>query len=211
MNIETSKQLKKIKLNLGCGSRFKDGYINIDFDSIDEITKRYPNIDINDNCKFVQCNILELPYENGTVDEIRADAILEHLSFKEESLFFAEVKRVLKKGGILNFSVPDFEVLITKWIVAKDDWKDFFRDDDEAIKQEHWFGQYSYSQDSRWGYLMAGIFGPQNGKGQTHRNAYSKLKIESIFKKINFEEIEISDFLWKGNRDLMIRAIGKKI
>jgi len=203
--------MKKIKLNLGCGSRFKDGYINIDFDSIDEIKKRYPNIDINDNCKFVQCNILELPYENGTVDEIRAEAILEHLSFKEESLFFAEAKRVLKKGGILNFSVPDFEVLITKWIVAKDDWKDFFRDDDEAIKQEHWFGQYSYSQDNRWGYLMAGIFGPQNGKGQSHRNAYSKLKIESIFKKINFEEIEISDFLWKGNRDLMIRAIGKKI
>ena len=105
-------------------------------------------IDIKDNCKFIQCNILELPYEDGTVDEIRAEAILEHLSFKEESLFFAEVKRVLKKGGILNFSVPDFEVLITKWIVAKDDWKDFFRDDDEAIKQEHWFGQYSYSQDS---------------------------------------------------------------
>ena len=58
---------------------------------------------------------------------------------------------------------------------------------------------------------MAGIFGPQNGKGQAHRNAYSKLKIESIFKKINFEVVELSDFLWKGNRDLMIRAIGKKI
>ena len=57
---------------------------------------------------------------------------------------------------------------------------------------------------------MASIFGTQNGVGQFHKNAYSKSKIKLIFEKTNFELIEISDFLWKGNRDKMIRAIGRK-
>ena len=200
-----------IRLNLGCASRLLEGYTNLDMDSIEDIKKRYPNIEIKDDLEFMQADVLTLPFASNSVDEIRCDALIEHFSFKEESKFFYEAKRALKVGGLLRFCVPDFEDCVKKWIEAEDDWKDFFRDDDEAIRQEHWFGQYSYSQDSRWGYMMAGIFGPQNGKGQTHRNAYSKLKIESIFKKINFEEIEISDFLWKGNRDLMIRAIGKKI
>ena len=100
--------------------------------------------------------------------------------------------------------------MIEQWLSSRDEWKDFFRNDNEAIEQEHWFGTYSYHSDNRWGYLMASIFGTQNGQGQFHKNAYSKLKILNIFKKINFEVIEISDFRWKGNRDKMIRAIGRK-
>ena len=202
--------MMKVKLNLGCAGTFLEGYINIDLDSLDDIKKRYSNIEIKDNYEFLQSDALKLPFEDESVDEIRAEAFLEHLSFIEEPLFFKEVKRVLKKGGILNFSVDNFESLVIEWLSSKDEWKDFFRNDDEAIEQEHWFGTYSYHADNRWGYLMASIFGNQNGVGQFHKNAYSKLKIESIFKKINFEVIEMSDFLWKGNRNKMIRAIGRK-
>ena len=76
-------------------------------------------------------------YEDNTIDEVRCDALMEHFSFKEESQFFHEVKRVLKPGGLFQFSVPDFEDAVKKWLDAKDDWKDFFRDDDEAIQQQH--------------------------------------------------------------------------
>jgi len=199
-----------MKLNIGCGGTFLKDYINVDLDTLDNIKKRYPNYEIKDNFKFLQSDVLKLPYENESVDEIRADAFLEHLSFIEEPLFFKEVKRVLKKGGILNFSVNNFEELVSEWLNAKDEWKDFYRNDDEAIKQEHWFGTYTYHSNNRWGYLMASIFGTQNGVGQFHKNAYSKSKIKLIFEKTNFELIEISDFLWKGNRDKMIRAIGRK-
>ena len=198
--------MSEIRLNLGCASRLLSGYINVDLDSIEEIKNRYPNIEVDDNHKFLQANILELPFEDGTVDEVRADAFLEHLSFKEEPIMFREVYRVLKPGGVFKFSVPDFEDAVKKWLNAKDDWKDFYRDDEEAISQAHWFGQYSYSTDNRWGYLMACIFGPQNSEGQFHKNAYTEPKIETICNKIGFCKPQISRYLWKGERDLMLKV-----
>ena len=177
-------------------------------DSLGQIKKRYPdiNFDLVDNLNFLQADVLRLPFKDGSVDEIRADALLEHLSFLEESKFFHEVQRLLKPGGLLQFSVPDFQDLIEKWLLAKDEWKDFFRNDDEAIRQQHWFGQYSYSPDSRWGYLLAGIFGPQNGEGQFHKNAYTESKIRAICRKLDFNEPIIERFLWKKDRDVMIKV-----
>tara|TARA_R110000744_G_scaffold13677_6_gene39585 strand:- start:12961 stop:13509 length:549 start_codon:yes stop_codon:yes gene_type:complete len=180
-------------------------------DSLEDITKRYPNLIINNKQKFLQGDVLSLPFEDSSVSEVRADAILEHMSFLEEPLFFKEVTRVLKPGGIINISVPDFENMVTKWLEAEDNWKDFFRNDDKAIQQEHWFGQYSYSWESRWGYLIAGFFGPQNGEGQFHKNAYTEAKILAIYEKLGFENTSIDRFFWKDTRpDLMIRAVGYK-
>ena len=202
--------MSEIRLNLGCASRLLSGYINVDMDSIEEIKNRYPNIEIDEDQQFLQANILDLPFEDNTVDEIRADAFMEHMSFKEESQMFKEVYRALKPGGLFVFSVPDFEDAVRKWLAAEEDWRDFYRDDDEAIAQSHWFGQYSYSTSSRWGYLTAAIFGPQNSPGQFHKNAYTEGKIIAICDKIGFEKPEIDRFLWKGDRDTMIRVRVKK-
>ena len=203
--------MKHLKINLGCASRLLDGYLNIDMDSVDEIKKRYPNLVINDSNPFLQCDVLNLPFEDSSVDEVRADAIIEHMSFLEEPKFFYEATRVLKPGGTLNISVPDFEHMVREWLNAEDNWKDFFRNDDEAIAQEHWFGQYSYSYKSRWGYITAGIFGPQNGEGQYHKNAYTQAKLIAIYKKLGYDNIEINRFQWKESRpDLMIRITGSK-
>jgi len=201
----------KIKLNLGCASRLLPSYINIDIDSLQEIKNRYPNVDIHNNeIKFIQANVLDLPFDDNSIDEVRADALIEHLSFLEEPKFFYEVIRVLRPGGLLMFTVPDFEEIVKKWLVAKDDWKEFFRNDEEAIKQQHWFGQYSYATDNRWGYLTAAIFGPQNGEGQFHKNAYTESKIRAICKKINLNEPQIERFLWKDDRDVMIKVRATK-
>ena len=199
----------KIKLNIGCGGRPLQGYINIDSDDINALKERYPEQHFAKDIEIFNYNIFELPFQDGTVDEVRADSLIEHLSFKEESLFFYEVKRVLTKGGLFQFSTTNFEEIVEIWLNAKDEWKEFFRDDPEAITKEHWFGQYSYSTDNRWGYLSAMIFGSQNGGGQFHKNCYTIPKIRSILKHLDMEEVEISKFLWKGNRDPMIKVIAK--
>lgn len=200
------KSNNEIKLNLGCASRPLSGYINIDLNSLEEMKVRYPNIEFSDDVEIVQYDIFNLPYENGVVDEVYCDSLLEHLSFLEEKKFFYEMLRVLRPGGRLIFSVPDFEETVRLWLQAEDDWRDFYRNDDEAIAQQHWFGQYSYSTKNRWGYLTASLFGPQNSDGQFHKNCYTEKKICKMMDFLGFDIVEISFFNWKGDRDRMIRV-----
>ena len=201
---------KTIKLNLGCGKNPLLGYTNIDMDDLETMKERYPSREFREGVEILQYDILDLPYEDNSVDEVRSESMLEHMSFLEEPKLFYEVKRVLRAGGIFNMSVPNFEKLFELFLAAKDEWKEFYRNDEEAIATVHWFGQYEYSLDQRWGYLTASIFGNQNGEGQFHKNAYTPGKIEAIFKHLDFEVVEISHFHWKENLDPMIRAIGKK-
>jgi predicted SAM-dependent methyltransferase len=199
-----------IKLNIGCGGRPLEGYINIDQDSLDDLKQRYPENEFSNDLVIKDYNIFSLPYSNSEVDEVRADGLLEHLSFKEEPLFLYEVIRILKPGGKFTFSVPDFEATCKAWLTANDDWQDFYDDSVDAIEKQHWFGTYSYGNENRWGYLMATFFGSQNGEGQYHKNGYSTGKIKKMLKKIGFEVESVESFRWKGDRDYMLNAIAIK-
>lgn len=208
--METNCVKSECKLNLGCAGRPLSGYINIDLDTLDVIKSRYPSEQIPDGVEIYQYDIFNLPFPDASVTEVRADSLLEHLSFLEEPILFYEVKRVLKPGGIFIFSVPDFEETVRLWLEAKDDWRDFFRNDPQAIAEQHWFGQYSYSTESRWGYLTASIYGPQNAEGQFHKNCYTVPKISAILRHLDLEEVEISNYRWKGDRNLMIMVKARK-
>lgn len=200
-----------IRLNLGCGGRPLPEFINVDMDSLEQLRRRYPDQTFDESLILRNFDIFNLPFADETVDEIRTDALIEHLSFEEEPKFFYEVKRVLKVGGIFDFSTPDFESAVRDWLAAKDEWKDFFRSDPEAVAQQHWFGTYTYKPENRWGYPMAMIFGPQNSPGQFHKNAYTLPKIEAILKRIGFQSFEVKRERWKGDRDMMIYVKARKV
>ena len=202
-----------IKLHIGCGLDFKEEYINIDIESKESLLARYEG---SDNVAFKNFqekgieihnyDIFDLPYKDNTIDEVLCNAFLEHLDFVEERKFFFEVKRILKPEGIFNFSVPDFEWLLKKWIEANDEWKDFYYTD----QGEHWFGQKNRNMDTRWGYSIAAIFGNQNGPGQYHKNAYTKQKIEMILKKINFKIVEMNENYYRGQFEKILEYSTKK-
>jgi len=200
-----------IKINLGCGSTPLEDYTNVDMDSIDDLRERYPNRTFAD-CIIKNWDIFNLPLEDNSVDEVRADCLFEHLSFIEEKKAFYEVKRVLKPGGIFNLSVPDFEDVVKNWLEAKEDWKDWYRDDDEAIKQKHWFGNNEYNYTNRWGYLTACIFGSQNGEGQYHKNCYTVSKLEKISTLLSFDVVSSELYPWHHDTGLckIIKCIMRK-
>ena len=208
--VDKIKNSPVVKLNIGCGGRPLPGYINIDSDNLLTLQARYPNQTFSSDLEVVNYDIMNLPFDENTVDEVRADSLIEHLSFSEEPQFFYEVRRVLRPGGKFDFSTTNFEKIVKLWINAVDDWKEFYRTDDEAIEKEHWFGQYSYSTENRWGYLSAMIFGSQNGEGQFHKNCYTSGKLRAILDHLCFEEVKISESRWKGNRDPMIHVVEKK-
>lgn len=201
------------KINLGCASTPLDEYINVDMDTLEEMRLRYPHKSFSDDLVIKQWNIFDLPVEDNSVDEIRADCLFEHLDFKEEKRIFHECKRVLKVGGTLNLAVPDGESVLRSWLEAEDDWKDWYRDDDEAIKEKHWFGTYEYSYTNRWGYLTACLFGSQNGEGQYHKNCYTIGKLRNICKRLDLEIFHEELFNWpsSGTLDKIIRIKAKKL
>ena len=85
-----------MKLNLGCGNKIKDGYINVDkFDLY--------NVDLkHDLEKF------PYPFEDNSVEEILLSHVLEHIG-QEPDIFIKILKefyRVCKNESIIHIYVP---------------------------------------------------------------------------------------------------------
>lgn len=100
--------MNKLKLHLGCGFRYLEGFVHIDIDNQEHID--YPNTDIS-NLDMIEANSVDLIYTCGSFeyfDREKAPSVLE------------EWKRVLKPGGSLKISVPDFESVVKVYNDNKD-------------------------------------------------------------------------------------------
>lgn len=87
---------KEIKpLNLGCGNNYLDGFINIDLTSKCDLK--------------LDLNIYPYPFEEGSIDYILAEHILEHMDSPIN--FIKEMHRLLKVGGVLKIKVPHVSAL----------------------------------------------------------------------------------------------------
>ena len=82
-----------LKLNIGCGRRFKKGYVNID------ARKTHPTVVVGD--------VRDLQYKDGTVDEIFANDVYEHIPFSESLDLLKHWVSKLKSGGVLVMQMPD--------------------------------------------------------------------------------------------------------
>lgn len=82
-----------IKLNLGCGYRKLKDFVNID--NRKEVEPDLC-IDITEG----------LPYDDNTVNEIRAFDFLEHIPMYKTIFVIEEIYRVLKHGGLFEHFTP---------------------------------------------------------------------------------------------------------
>ena len=89
------RQGKKLKLHLGCGTKFIPGFVHIDALQYDHV----------DYCQQVG----ELGnFADASVSLIYACHVLEHFSRWHYMNVLTEWFRVLEPGGVLRLSVPDF-------------------------------------------------------------------------------------------------------
>ena len=95
-----------LKLNLGCGTVHIDGYVNIDIRPMEAVDKV-------DNIKYLRS------FEKDSVNVVYACAVLEHFIRWEYKNALRRWYEILKPGGILRVSVPDFESLIEHYIENK--------------------------------------------------------------------------------------------
>ena len=161
------------KLNLSYHPVVLKGYINVGMESLDDLREKYPNRTFDGRLSIRQWDVFNLPIESESVDFIRAVKIFEYLTSEQEQSLFYEIKRVLKIGGSFEISVPDFEKL--------------FKSDGGLTKSQEWYGINKYHYKTKWGYLLACVFGGPNKEGQYHKNLYTTEKLLSIFKKLDFD------------------------
>ncbi len=90
-------------LNLGCGSKFHNDWINID------MVSHHPSV--------ISYNLVKgIPYPDNQMDVIYHSQVLEHIPKGDAPGFIKECLRVLKPGGIMRIVVPDLENIATEYL-----------------------------------------------------------------------------------------------
>jgi len=84
-----------MKLNVGCGYDYLDGYINIDISKKSKPDKIMP--------------AYNLDFDENIFDEILAKQLIEHLGFFKTKYFLSECYRILKDKGLLIIETPYIE------------------------------------------------------------------------------------------------------
>src|SRR5258708_5534673 len=93
-----------MKVELGAGARPQPGFLALDLSP-----------DVRPD---VVANVLDLPFADGSIDELRAVDAAEHVSYRQTDALFAEVARVLKPGGALFVQVPAADEIM-RWFVEE--------------------------------------------------------------------------------------------
>lgn len=92
------------KINLGCGLRFHNDWINVDF--------------IKTGADVIVCDLTKgIPFPDNEFDVVYHSHILEHFAKDKAPLFLKECYRVLKLGGIIRIAVPDIEQIIKEYTI----------------------------------------------------------------------------------------------
>lgn len=91
------------KLNFGCGGRFSDDWVNIDFHT--------------ERRSVIRANLLAgFPFPDSQFDAAYSSHVLEHFSRESGRFLLTEAHRVLKQGGVLRIVVPDLEGSVREYL-----------------------------------------------------------------------------------------------
>ncbi len=123
-----------VKINLGCGLRYLEGYINCD-------VSKEVKAD-----KYFDADSFPYPLESGIADEILMDNVMEHLD--EIPRVMQELYRILKSGGVLRVMVPYGK---SDWALQDPTHKHFFTEKtlqyfcgEEGSPAADWYAKRSF-------------------------------------------------------------------
>lgn len=127
--------MKELKLNLGCGIKCPDGWVNIDSSFGVYLSKKpllskilyvvvpkflgvLPTTSWPKNTTWMD---LTKPFKfpENSVDYIYSSHTFEHFTYEESTFVLSECYKVLKPGGVLRIIVPDFESVVNKYFENK--------------------------------------------------------------------------------------------
>lgn len=154
-----------LKLHLGCGSKVKEGWVNVDMRSSADV-----RLDLS----------RRLPFGSGSVAIVYSEHFLEHIDYPESAYrFLAECFRVLKPGGVFSVGVPDTEWPLLEYAGVRDDG--YFR-----VAKEKWHPDWCETEleHINWHFRQGG----------EHRFAYDFKTLHKALAKSGFAAVQRRDF-----------------
>lgn len=106
--LQLSPELKRrseVHIHFGCGDIDDGRFINVD-------ARALPHVHIVSKSPFLR------PFPDGSADSIYCCHAFEHLSYRIQRTVLTRWRQVLKPGGILMLSVPDFDKLVHKYLAS---------------------------------------------------------------------------------------------
>ena len=176
-----------VKLHLGCGSVYLEGYFNIDYDGINPTDEPlfYDYLDDNrttlenyykrDYCKersvtrkivadiYFDIRKIDELYGAETISEILAIQVFEHIPKEHVVDTLQRWFKVLKKGGKVHVDVPDLF---------------------ETIKLH-----YNVDDDNELEYFLRLIHGSGKNHRYIHHDSYYPKKLINLFKSVGFTNV----------------------
>jgi hypothetical protein len=140
----------RVVLNVGCGHIVQPDCLNVD-------RRELPGIDV-----IAEAD--KLPFERGTVNEIRSSHLLEH--FPEEALVRGLLPYwhgLLKPGGRIRAIVPDGDAMLSEYAA----------------------GRYPFDD------LREVLYGSQDYDGDFHFNLLTPSSLRSILETSGFKQVEL--------------------
>jgi len=138
-----------INIHLGCGGIDHPAFINID-----GIPARHIH--------YVRRIDKLSPFRNDSVDLIYACHCLEHFSHRQVLNVLKEWRRVLKKGGVLRVSVPDFDSMVELYLAAERDIQ----------------------------YVLGPVTGGQDYKFNYHMTIFNEESLKRLFVEAGFTKVQ---------------------
>jgi predicted SAM-dependent methyltransferase len=155
------------RLHLGCGNVRLEGYVNVD---IVPTPATDLTADIAQLSEFADCS----------VEEIRLEAVLEHLYRHQRKAALREWYRILQPGGWLIIAyVPDFDVLVDAYIHRRPGIDHEVFDLDEAYRYTH------------------GDPAPWNAPEQIHKDLFTRESLARDLAEAGFEAAQIENVRYR--------------
>lgn len=122
-----------MKLHLGCGENYLDGYVNIDFPGAEHTVQSKNVAD-----RFE--DITQLKFKKESIQEIRLHHVFEHFQKWQASAMLASWNLWLIDEGVVRIEVPDLSSLSRVFLSP------FSSSRAKAVAERHLFG----SQEASW-------------------------------------------------------------
>lgn len=109
------------------------------------------------NVKYIQADIMKLPFDNGLFDAVVSFETIEHVNEDIQNKFLEEIRRVLKPDGFLIMSTPNKEIYTVLAGNAPTEWhvKEFFENEFDTFLRSKFSNVRYYQQYiSKASYLL---------------------------------------------------------